>query len=191
MKILEDRITKDGKVQNGGILRVDNFINHLMDTEFTDLLALEFYNLYKDSPVNKILTVEASGIGIAYATARLFRCPLLFAKKNLTSNITKNVFSAPVVSYTHDKTYNICVSKDYLSEKDCVLIIDDFLALGNALEGLISLSEQAGAKIAGAGIIIEKGFQGGGDSLRKKGYRIESLAIIDNMDEEHGIVFRK
>ena len=190
MKLLEERIIKDGKVLDGNVLRVDSFINHMMDTVFVDKLALELYSRYKDSGINKVLTVEASGIGIAYAVARLFECPLVFAKKNQTSNIAANLYSSPVESFTHGRTYNVVVSKDYLTSKDNVLIIDDFLALGNALHGLLSIIDQANAKCAGVGIIIEKGYQGGGDALRAKGVRIESLAIVDSMSPENGIVFR-
>ena len=191
MKLLEDKIKTDGKVLPGNILRVGSFMNHMIDTQLLDKMGEEFYELYKDAGVTKILTVEASGIAIAYAAARYFGCPLLFAKKNQTVNISADVYSSPVDSFTHKKTYNIMVTQDYLLPTDTVLVVDDFLAVGNALEGLFSIVDQAGAKLAGAGIAIEKGYQGGGDKLREKGYRIESLAIIETMDEKNGIVFRK
>ena len=172
MKLLEDKIRKDGKVLPGNVLRVGSFMNHMIDTQLVDAMGKEFFEQFKDAGITKILTVEASGIAIAYATARYFGCPLLFAKKNQTSNITSDVYSSPVESFTHKKTYNVMVSKEYLHSTDTVLVIDDFLAVGNALEGLFSIVEQAGAKLAGAGIAIEKGYQGGGDKLREKGYRI-------------------
>ncbi len=189
MKLLEDRILKDGKVLEGNILRVDSFVNHMMDTVLMDELAKEMYNRYKDCKVTKVLTVEASGIGFAYAVARLFACPMVFAKKSRSSNVQGDVYTSPVDSFTHGKTYNIIVSKDYITKDDSVLVIDDFLALGNALKGLISILEQAGASLVGAGTIIEKGYQKGGDGLREKGVRVESLAIIDEMDGKN-IKFR-
>jgi xanthine phosphoribosyltransferase len=191
MKLLEDKILAEGKVLPGNVLRVGSFINHMIDPTLVDKMGEEFYQLYKDAGVTKILTVEASGIAIAYAAASRFGCPLVFAKKNQTSTTTSDVYSSPISSFTHGKTYNVTVSKEYLLPTDTVLVIDDFLAIGNALVGLFSIVEQAGAKLAGAGIAIEKGYQGGGDSLRSKGYRIESLAIIDTMDEKNGIIFRR
>jgi len=190
MKLLEDKILTEGKVLPGNVLRVGSFINHMIDPSLVDKMGEEFYNRFKEAGVTKILTVEASGIAIGYAAARFFGCPLLFAKKNQTSNITSEVYSSPVSSFTHGRTFNVMVSKEYLTSDDVVLVIDDFLAIGNALIGLFSIVEQSGAKLAGAGIAIEKGYQGGGDSLRAKGYRVESLAIIDSMDEKNGIVFR-
>ena len=191
MKLLEDKILAEGKVLPGNVLRVGSFINHMIDPILVDKMGEEFFNRYKDAGITKILTIESSGIAIAYAAARYFGCPLVYAKKNQTSNITADVYSCPVSSFTHGKTYNVMVSKEYLLSTDKVLVIDDFLAIGNALVGLFSIVEQAGATIAGAGIAIEKGYQGGGDRLRSKGYRIESLAIIDKMDENTGIEFRK
>ncbi len=190
MKLLEERILKDGKVLEGNILRVDSFVNHMMDTVLMDELAKELHSKFADSGVTKVLTVEASGIGIAYAVARLFKCPMVFAKKSRSANVTGDVYTSPVDSFTHGKTYNIIVSKEYISSADKVLVIDDFLALGNALKGLFSIIEQAGAELVGAGTIIEKGYQGGGDGLRNKGIRIESLAIIDKMDGQN-IIFRE
>ena len=190
MKLLEEKILKEGKVLPGNVLRVGSFINHMIDPVIVDKMGEEFYRLYKDAGITKILTVEASGIAIAYAAARYLGCPLVYAKKHQTSNITADVYASPVSSFTHGKTYNVMVSKEYLLPTDNVLVIDDFLAIGNALVGLFSIVEQAGATIAGAGIAIEKGYQGGGDKLRAKGYRIESLAIIEKMDENTGIEFR-
>ncbi len=182
MKLLEDRILKDGKVLDGNILRVDSFVNHMMDTVLMDKLAEEMYRRFEGARVTKVLTVEASGIGFAYAVARLFKCPMIFAKKSRSANVTGEVYTSPVDSFTHGKTYTIIVSKEYINEDDAVLIIDDFLALGNALRGLISILGQAGASLVGAGTIIEKGYQRGGDSIREQGIRVESLAIIDEMD---------
>ncbi|MBR2460118.1 MAG: xanthine phosphoribosyltransferase [Clostridia bacterium] len=189
MKILEERILREGKVLPGNVLKVGSFINHMIDPTLTDKMGEAFFERFKNEGVTKILTVEASGIAIAYAAARYFGCPMVFAKKTQTSNVNSNVYSAPVKSFTHGKTYNVMVSTDYITHEDTVLCVDDFLAVGNALIGLFSIVEQAGAKLAGAGIAIEKGFQGGGDKLRDKGYRIESLAIIDSM-EDCKIVFR-
>lgn len=190
MKALEDKILTEGKVLPGNVLRVGSFMNHMIDPSIVDKMGEEFFARYKDAGITKILTVESSGIAIAYAAARCFGCPLLFAKKNQTSNITADVYSSPVSSFTHGKTYNVMVSKEYLLPTDTVLVVDDFLAIGNALVGLFSIVEQSGAKLAGAGIAIEKGYQGGGDTLRAKGYRVESLAIIDSMDVDTGIKFR-
>ena len=189
MKALEEKILTEGKVLPGNVLRVGSFINHMIDPFLVDKMGEEFFERYKNAGVTKILTVEASGIAIAYAAARYFGCPLLFAKKNQTSNITADVYSSPVSSFTHGKTYNVMVSKECLLPTDTVLVVDDFLAIGNALVGLFSIVEQSGAKLAGAGIAIEKGYQGGGDMLRAKGYRVESLAIIDEMNENTGIKF--
>ncbi len=182
MQLLEDRILKDGRVLEGNILKVDSFINHMMDTVFIEKLAEEMHERYKDCKVTKVLTVEASGIGFAYAVARLFGCPMVFAKKSKSANVTGDVYSCPVDSFTHGTTNNIIVSKAYIDKDDSVLVIDDFLALGNALKGLISILGQAGASMVGAGIIIEKGYQKGGDELRAQGVRIESLAVIDEMN---------
>lgn len=190
MKLLEDRIRKDGKVRPGNILKVDSFLNHQMDIELFEELGKEFRRRFADCEVNKILTIEASGIGIACITAQYFRVPVVFAKKSKTKNIAGDVFTAKVESFTHGREYEIIVSKDFLGPKDKVLIIDDFLANGNALMGLSKLVMDAGASLLGAGIVIEKGFQDGGKLLREKGLRIESLAIIDSMDETYGIEFR-
>lgn len=189
MLLLEQRIAKDGKVIGNDILKVDSFLNHQIDVAFISKLAEEFYRLYKDCGVNKILTIEASGIGIACLTAQLFNVPLVFAKKSKTSNISDNVYSAQVDSFTHGTKNTVIVSKEFLNDKDRVLIIDDFLANGQALLGLSEIVKSAKAELIGAGIVIEKGFQPGGKMLRGKGIRIESLAIIKSMDEKNGIVF--
>lgn len=183
MKLLEDRILKDGKVYPGEILKVDSFVNHLIDVPFISELGREFYRLFKDSGVTKILTIEASGIGIACLTAAYFGCPVLFAKKSETINISGDLYTTEVYSYTHQKTFIVRVAKEYLKPEDKVLIIDDFLALGGALEGLIRLVEQSGAELCGAGIVVEKAFQPGGDKIRARGIRVESLARIASMDD--------
>lgn len=190
MELLENRIRQDGLILPGNILKVSSFLNHQIDVQLLDQLGSEFYRLYKDYPVTKILTVEASGIAIACSVARLFKVPLVFAKKHKTSNVNEEVYSTSVWSFTHSCNYNVVVSKKFLSKDDKVLLVDDFLANGSALSGLIDLVEQAGAKVQGACIAIEKGFQSGGEQLRSKGYRIESLAIIDKMSVEDGITFK-
>ncbi len=189
MKLLEDRILKDGIVGEGDVLKVNSFVNHQIDVPFICELGKEFHRLYKDEGVTKILTIEASGIGIACLVAQYFGVPVLFAKKNKTSNLSNDLYSSKVASYTHGTTYDIVVSKNFLSPDDRVLIIDDFLAMGSALEGLVDLVEQAGATTVGAGIIIEKAYQPGGDKLRAKGLRIESLARISSMSVKDGIKF--
>lgn len=183
MDLLKQRILKDGLVKKGGILKVDSFLNHQIDISLLNEIGKEFAALFAGCNVNKILTIEASGIGIACITAQYFAAPVVFAKKTQTLNIDGEVYQAPVFSFTHDRQYNITVSKKYLTPADRVLIIDDFLAKGNALIGLTQLVEQAGAQLCGAGIVIEKGFQGGGDLLRAQGVRVESLAIIDAMED--------
>lgn len=190
MKLLEERILQDGRVMSGNVLKVDGFLNHQMDIALFNEMGKEFYELYKDSGVNKILTIEASGIGIACIAAQYFNVPVVFAKKNPTKNIAGEVYTTPVESFTHGKTYNIMVSKRFLNPEDRVLIIDDFLAKGAALLGLITLVEEAGATVVGAGIAIEKGFQEGGGLIRAKGVRVESLAIIEGMTED-GVTFRQ
>lgn len=190
MKLLEDRIKKDGKVRAGNILKVDSFLNHQMDIDLFEKLGKEFARRFADSEVTKILTIEASGIGIACITARYFKVPVVFAKKNKTKNIAGDVYTGKVESFTHGRQYEIMVSKDFLGADDKVLIIDDFLANGNALLGLSEIVQQANATLVGAGIVIEKAFQEGGRLLRQKGLRVESLAVIESMDEANGIVFR-
>jgi len=189
MLLLEERIRKDGKIRAGNILKVDSFLNHQMDVLFFEKLADEFYRLYDGCGINKILTIEASGIGIACITAQRFGCPLVFAKKSKTKNIAGEVYTAKVESYTHGGIYDIIVSMDYLGPQDRVLIIDDFLANGAALAGLSSIVQEAGAELVGAGIVIEKAFQPGGDNLRARGVRVESLARIKSMSVEKGVEF--
>ena len=189
MQLLEERIRRDGVVRDGDVLKVDSFLNHQMDVVFFSELAKEFERLYHDCGVNKILTIEASGIGIACITAQTFGCPLVFAKKNKTLNIAGDVWTSKVRSYTHGRVYDIIVSKDFLGPNDRVLVIDDFLANGAALTGLIELVEQSGATLVGCGICIEKAFQPGGDMLRSKGIRVESLARVKSMSVENGIEF--
>ena len=191
MKLLEDRIRRDGKVREGNVLKVDSFLNHQMDIGLLNEIGKEFRRLFPEPEINKILTIEASGIGIACIAAPYFGVPVVFAKKNKTKNIAGGVYTAKVESFTHGRTYDIMVSRDFLGKGDKVLLIDDFLANGKALEGLISLSEEAGAEVIGAGVVIEKGFQSGGEAIRKRGIHLESLAIVDGMDEKTGeITFR-
>lgn len=191
MEILKNKILAEGEVHKGNILKVDGFLNHQIDIPFLKEIGKEFYRLYKDEGVNKILTIESSGIAIGSMIAQEFECPLVFAKKSITKNIAGDIYLTPVESYTHGTTYGVIVSKSFLGKDDKVLIVDDFLANGNALNGLISIVNESGAELIGCGTVIEKGFQGGGDKLRKKGIRVESLAIIESMDCESGeIVFR-
>ena len=191
MELLKKKIIDEGEVYEGNILKVDCFLNHQIDIPFLKEVGKEFHRLFKDCGVNKILTIEASGIAIASMVAEEFECPLLFAKKTKTKNIAGDVYTTAVESFTHGTTYTVMVSKRFLGKGDKVLIVDDFLAIGNALNGLISLVESSGAELAGCGVVIEKGFQGGGDKLRKRGVNLQSLAIVDKMDCETGeIVFR-
>lgn len=188
MRLLEERILRDGKVRDGNVLKVDSFLNHQMDIKLFGEMADEFYRLFKNDNITKILTIEASGIGIACITAQVFSCPVIFAKKSKTKNIAGNVYTAKVDSFTHGGTYDIIVAEEFLTKEDRVLIIDDFLANGSALTGLASLVKDAGATLVGAGIAIEKAFQPGGEELRAQGLRVESLAKIKSMSPE-GIVF--
>lgn len=181
MKLLEDRILKDGIVREGNILKVDSFINHQIDVPFIRLLAKEFKRLFEGEEITKILTIEASGIGIACIVAEEFHVPVVFAKKNKTLNIANDVYTTKVESFTHKNVYDIIVSKDFLNKDDKILIIDDFLAQGSALKGLIELIRFAGAQIVGAGIIIEKAYQEGGALIRGMGVRVESLARVESM----------
>ncbi|HIT62849.1 MAG TPA: xanthine phosphoribosyltransferase [Candidatus Ventrimonas merdavium] len=191
MELLKERIRKDGKIKAGNVLKVDSFLNHQMDTELFREIGKEFKRRFEGADINKILTIEASGIGIACVVAEQFHVPVVFAKKNQTKNIAGDVYTTQVESYTHGRVYDIIVAKEFLGKGDKVLLIDDFLANGKALEGLAALVQASGAELVGAGIVIEKGFQVGGDRIREKGIRLESLAIIDSMDEEKGtIVFR-
>ena len=191
MELLEQRIRQDGKVKGTSILKVDSFLNHQMDIELFSQMGQEFFRLFGDCGVNKILTIEASGIGMACVTAQYFHCPVVFAKKSMSSNISDHVYSAPVKSFTHGNQYNAIVSKEYLHPEDHILVIDDFLAMGEALRGLFSLVQQSGATLIGAGIAVEKAFQPGGAQLRSEGYRIESLARVAAMSEEGGVVFAR
>jgi len=192
MNFLEERIMKDGIVKPGNVLKVDSFLNHQMDIALLDEIGAEFYRRFADRPINKVLTIEASGIAIAYPVARAFGAPLVFAKKSKSINIEGDMYVAEVESFTHKKTNQVIVSKKFLSPEDHVLIIDDFLANGCALQGLISIVESAEATVEGLGIAIEKGFQDGGYRMRNLGYRLESLAIVDAMDPETGsITFRE
>ena len=192
MELLEERIRKDGIVKEGNVLKVDNFLNHQMDIELFDEMGKEFKRLFADKPINKILTIEASGIGIACVVARHFHVPVVFAKKTQSINIDGEVYSSKVESFTHKRVYDVIVSKKYLSPDDHVLIIDDFLANGCAVNGLIEIIEKSGATVEGIGIAIEKGFQSGGTVIRNLGYRLESLAIVDGMDASTGeITFRE
>lgn len=189
MQLLEDRIRSEGIIAPGNVLRVDSFINHQVDIELMSALAQEFRRLFQGVQVDKILTIEASGIAAACLVAQEFRVPLVFAKKSKSSNLPDNVYSATTRSYTHGNVNEVLVSKAYLRPGERVLIIDDFLAHGEALQGLISLVGQAGGSVAGAGILIEKAFQGGGDRVRARGFRVESLARIASMSEDGTIVF--
>lgn len=191
MKLLEDRILKDGHIGADNVLKVDSFLNHQIDVNFVCELGKEFYRLFKDENITKILTIEASGIGIACLAAQYFGVPVVFAKKTKTINIYSDTYNATVHSYTHKRDYDIVVSKEFLDKEDNVLIIDDFLAKGSALTALLMLIEKAGAKTAGAGIVIEKAYQGGGNLVRDMGIRVESLAKIKSISKKDGIVFCK
>ena len=192
MNCLEARILKDGVVKEGNVLKVDSFLNHQMDIELMNEIGKEFYKRFQGKPINKILTIEASGIAIAYAVAQQFKVPLLFAKKSKSINIAGDTYTAEVESFTHKNKNTVVVSKQFLSADDHVLIIDDFLANGCALQGLISIVDQAGGTVEGIGIAIEKGFQVGGQIIRNLGYHLESLAIVDAMDDQNGsITFRE
>ncbi len=189
MELLEQRIRKDGKIRGGDVLKVDSFLNHQMDVELFQEMGREFLRLFGECNVTKILTIEASGIGIACVTAQFFHVPVIFAKKNKTKNIAGDVYTSKVESFTHGKVYDIIVAKEFLQPEDRVLIIDDFLANGSALQGLIKLVDDAGATLVGAGIAVEKAFQPGGDLIRGMGVRVESLARVKSMSEETGVEF--
>lgn len=191
MKLLEDRIRKDGIIREGNVLKVDSFINHQMDIKLFEEMAKEWKRLFADKKINKILTIEASGIGIAAIVAREFNVPVVFAKKSKSINLDDNNFSTKIQSFTHSKIYDVIVSKKFLSPEDHILIIDDFLANGCALLGLTDLVESAGATVEGIGIAIEKGFQQGGKIIREKSYQLESLAIVESMNAaDNTITFR-
>ena len=189
MELLKQRIRKDGVVKGTDVLKVDKFLNHQMDVKLFAEIGKEFKRRFANCEINKILTIEASGIGIACVTAEYFDCPVIFAKKNQTKNIAGDVYTAKVTSFTHGRVYDIIVAKEFLGAGDKVLIIDDFLANGAALEGLIQLVEDAGAELVGAGIVIEKAFQPGGDNIRARGVKVESLARVKSMSEETGVEF--
>lgn len=188
MNFLEERIMKDGVVKEGNILKVDSFLNHQMDVKLFKQMGEEFKRRFAEKNINKIITIEASGIGIACIVAECFDVPVVFAKKSQSVNIDGDVYSAEVESFTHKCKNQVIVSKKFLNEDDHVLIIDDFLANGCALQGLISIVSEAGGTVEGIGIAIEKGFQAGGRMIRNLGYRLESLAIVDNMDAENGTI---
>ena len=189
MNFLEERILRDGIVKEGNVLKVDSFLNHQMDIELLDQMGKEFYERFKDLPITKVLTIEASGIAIACFVAKYFGVPLLFAKKSKSVNIDGDMYVAEVESFTHKIKNQVIVSKKFLQEGDHVLIIDDFLANGCALQGLISITQDAGATVEGIGIAVEKGFQMGGTVIRNLGYKLESLAIVESMDVEKGTVY--
>lgn len=190
MKALEEKILKEGKVLPGHILKVGGFLNHQVDAQFLMEMGKEIARLFADSKVNKILTIETSGIPIAFASATVMNVPMVFAKKHKSGNVSGGVYSTVVHSYTHGTDYTVIVSDEYLNSGDRVLIIDDFLANGKALIGLMDLVSQAGAETVGAAVAIEKGFQSGGDALRQEGIRVESLAIVDSMTDSE-VIFRK
>ena len=189
MQLLKERIIRDGKIGEGNILKVDSFLNHQMDIALFNEIGREFKRRFANCDVNKILTIESSGIGIACITAQFFDCPVVFAKKHRTLNIFGDVYTAKVESYTHKEVYDVTVSKAFLGPQDRILIIDDFLAKGNALNGLLQIIEQAGAKVEGIGIVVEKAFQEGGDLIRSQGIRVESLARVKALSVENGVSF--
>lgn len=192
MELLEERIRRDGVVKSEGVLKVDGFLNHQMDINLFNEMGKELKRLFADAPINKILTIEASGIGIAAVVAQHFDVPVVFAKKSQSINLDGDVYSTKIQSFTHQRIYDVIVSKKFLSADDHVLLIDDFLANGCALNGLIDLVEEAGATVEGIGIAVERGFQPGGDDLRRRGYHLESLAIVQSMNPETGeIEFRR
>ena len=193
MKELEERILRDGVVKMEGVLKVPTFLNHQMDVELIDKMGAEWARRFAGKPVNKILTIEASGIGSAALAARHFgNCPVVFAKKAKSINLTGDQYCTKVQSFTHGKVFDVIVEKDLLSPDDHLLIIDDFMAMGAAMHGLLEIVEQSGATVEGIGIAIEKGFQPGGDSLRRLGYQLESLAIVEELDAANGkVVFRE
>lgn len=191
MKLLQERILKDGQIETGNILKVDSFLNHQIDVSLLEEIGKEFHRQFTGQQISKILTIEASGIAIACIAARYFRVPVIFAKKTRSLNIAGDVYTAQVESFTHKNTNDIIVSKKFLSPADRVLIVDDFLANGKAILGLAKLVEQAGATLVGAGVVIEKGFQDGGKRIREAGIDLHSLAIVDAMDVNTGIRFRE
>ena len=191
MKLLEQRILEDGQVRPGNVLKVDCFLNHQLDVGLLDQIGAEFYRSFKDDGINKILTIEASGIAIACMTARHFNVPVVFAKKAKSKNIDGDVYTSTVHSYTYGRDYDITLAQKFLGPQDRVLILDDFLANGKAMNGLLDVCRQAGASVGGIGICIEKGFQPGGAELRAAGYKLASLAIVDSMDDNGELTFRE
>lgn len=191
MKLLEERIKEDGQVRPGNILKVDSFLNHQLDVALLEQLGKEFYEKFKDKNITRILTIEASGIALACLTAQYFKVPVVFAKKAKSKNLDGELYTSTVHSYTYGKDFTVTLSKKFLSKEDTVLLIDDFLAVGKAMRGLIDICNQAEAEIAGIGIAIEKGFQSGGKELRETGYDVYSLAIIDEMNDEGMIYFKE
>ena len=190
MELLKERILKDGTVKPGNVLKVDSFLNHQMDIPLINEIGKEFKRIYADAPITKILTIEASGIGIACIAAQYFNVPVVFAKKAKSVNLDGEMYTTKIESFTHKKVYDVILAKKFLSPEDHVLIIDDFLANGCALNGLIDIVHPSGATLEGTGIVIEKGFQRGGDMLRERGIRVESLAIIDSMTDT-SLTFRE
>ena len=191
MKLLEERIKEDGQVRPGNILKVDSFLNHQLDVALLEQLGKEFYEKFKDKNITRILTIEASGIALACLTAQYFKVPVVFAKKAKSKNLDGELYTSTVHSYTYGKDFTVTLSKKFLSKEDTVLLIDDFLAVGKAMRGLIDICNQAEAEIAGIGIAIEKGFQSGGKELRETGYDVYSLAIVDEMNDEGLIYFKE
>ena len=191
MKLLEERIKEDGQVRPGNILKVDSFLNHQLDVALLEQLGKEFYEKFKDKNITRILTIEASGIALACLTAQYFNVPVVFAKKAKSKNLDGELYTSTVHSYTYGKDFTVTLSKKFLSKDDTVLLIDDFLAVGKAMRGLIDICNQAEAEIAGIGIAIEKGFQSGGKELREAGYDVYSLAIIDEMSDVGMICFKE
>jgi xanthine phosphoribosyltransferase len=184
MELLKERIRRDGRVKDGNIIKVDGFLNHQIDINLIDEIGKEFKRRFDGKPITKIITIEASGIAIACITAKYFGVPIVFAKKSESKNIDGDVYRTTVTSYTRGKDYTVILEKRYLTSDDRILIIDDILATGKAQKGLLDISEQAGAAVIGIGVVLEKGFQSGGDKLREGGYNVQSLAIIDSMDSE-------
>ena len=191
MNFLEEHILKHGQVRPGAILKVDSFLNHQLDTEILDRIGEEFYETFQHEKITRILTVEASGIAIACMTARFFHVPVVFAKKAKSKNLDGDLYTSVVHSYTYGRDYDITLARKFLTSEDTVLLVDDFLAVGKAMNGLLDICSQAGAKEAGIGIAIEKGFQEGGNHLREAGYAVRSIAIIDQMRDDGSIVFRE
>lgn len=192
MKLLEQRILQDGQIREGSILKVDRFLNHQLDITLLQEIGKEFARIYQDAGVNKILTIEASGIAIACMAAQYFgNIPVVFAKKAKSKNLDGDLYTSVVHSYTYGKDFQVTLSKKFLGRQDKVLIVDDFLASGKAMKGLLDICDQAKCQVAGIGICIEKGFQRGGDELRAQGYRVASLAIVDHFNEDDTLTFRE